>query len=349
MVQLMSERIGVSGSENAALELAWERGWTDGLPIVTPTEERTIAFLETLGLEPDQVIAQIPPRWADATVEKVVINSIMAGCRPEYVPVVIAAIEAIADQEFNLYGIQATTNPVAPMIVVNGPIASQLGFNSGPSALGQGTRANATVGRAVRLIMVNVGGGTPGDMDRATQGQPAKFTFCFAENEDESPWEPLHVERGFESTDSTVSVFSATGTTNLLDQGSVSARGLLMTYTSAMSIVGTNNVYLGGDPLFLVSPEHASTLAARGLSKSEIKKLLFEGGRVPEQAFSRQNIYILKARRPHLFEDDPKPAFIPVVDRPEDIQLVVVGGPGKHTTFVPTFGVSCGVTRRIRV
>ena len=173
-----------------------ERGWTDGLPIVPPTERRVHELLKQTPRDPREVVGVLPPRQGEATVEKIAVNAVMAGCRPEYFPVVLAAIEALADPLFNLDSVQATTHPVATLLVVNGPITRAIGLQAGYGSFGQGFRANLTIGRAVRLVLMNVGGGLPGSGDRATQGTPAKIAYCVAENEAESPWEPLHVEAG---------------------------------------------------------------------------------------------------------------------------------------------------------
>ena len=191
-----------------------ERGWTDGLPIVPPTEIAVLEFLNATDRDPREVIGVLPPRQGEATVERIAANAVMAGCCPEYFPVVLAAIEALADPLFNLDSVQATTHPVAPLIVVNGPIVREIGLNGGYNAFGQGCRANVTIGRAVRLVLMNVGGGLPGSGDRATQGSPAKLAYCVAENEAGSPWEPLHVEAGFPRDASVVTVFGCEGPHN---------------------------------------------------------------------------------------------------------------------------------------
>ena len=173
------------------------QGWTDGLPIVPPTHDDVREFLRFTDREPREVVAVLPPRQGEATVERIAINAVMAGCRPEYLPVILTAVEALTDPAFNLDSIQATTHPVTPLIIVNGPIAREIGINGGYNAFGQGFRANLTIGRALRLLLMNVGGGLPGTGDRATQGTPAKIAYCVAENEEANPWEPLHVEHGF--------------------------------------------------------------------------------------------------------------------------------------------------------
>src|SRR2546426_1891413 len=201
------------------------RGWTDGLPIVPPTEARVRECLAFTDRDPREIVGVLPPRQGEATVEKIAANAVMAGCRPEYLPVILAAIEALADPLFNLDSVQATTHPVAPLIVVNGPIARELGINGGYKAFGQGFRANVTIGRAVRLVLMNVGGGLPGSGDRATQGSPSKIAYCVAENEAESPWEPLHVEAGVPADISTGSAYGCEAPHNIQDHHSNTARG----------------------------------------------------------------------------------------------------------------------------
>ncbi|MBI2908357.1 MAG: hypothetical protein HYX92_11975 [Chloroflexi bacterium] len=197
MVQLRSRRLKVA-SEEAATGFLYEQGWTDGLPVVVPTPDRVEAMLAGTRRRPEDLIGLIPPAMGKATVEKMAINAVMAGCLPSYLPVVIAALEAMVAPEFVLARVQATTNPVAPLAVVNGPIRQKLDINCGHNALGQGRQSNATIGRAIRLILSNIGGAIPGVTDMATLGQPAKYTFCLGENEEALPttWPPLHVEKG---------------------------------------------------------------------------------------------------------------------------------------------------------
>src|SRR6185503_6456697 len=216
-----------------------ERGWTDGLPIVPPTERRVHEFLKQTARDPREIVGVLPPRQGEATIEKIAANAVMAGCRPEYLPVILAAIEALADPLFNLDSVQATTHPVATLLVVNGPIARAIGLQAGYNAFGQGFRANVTIGRAVRLVLMNVGGGLPGRGDRATQGTPAKIAYCVAENENESPWEPLHVEAGLPADTSTVTVFGCEGPHNIQDDYSNTALGVLLTVAGAMGQAGT--------------------------------------------------------------------------------------------------------------
>src|SRR5688572_28062782 len=206
MVNRTAARVEGPDDFRAFFDDIYDRGWTDGLPVIPPREEYVREMIESNGLEGDVVIANIAPDGAAATVEKIAINAVMAGCRNEYLPVLLAAVKAMAQPQFNLLWVQATTNPVAPFVVVNGPIRARIDINCGRGALGPGRRANATIGRALRLIMLNIGGAIPGEVDKAVLGQPGKFTFCLGEFEEESPWEPLHVELGLARSSSAVCV-----------------------------------------------------------------------------------------------------------------------------------------------
>ncbi len=321
-----------------------ERGWTDGLPVVPPTEAAVRAFLRATDRDPREVVGVLPPRQGEATVERIAVNAVMAGCRPEYFLVVLAGIEALADPLFNLDSIQATTHPVAPLLVVNGPIARELGLNAGYNAFGQGFRANVTIGRAVRLVLMNVGGGLPGTGDRSTQGSPAKLAYCVAENEAESPWEPLHVEAGFPAEASVVTAFGCEGPHNIQDHYSASGVGVLRTVAGAMGQAGSNNLLGRGWPLLSLGPEHAATIARDGFTKRKVKEFLFEHARFPlarlGAEYQRQQIERWGAV-------DAPDTMLPIVKAPEDLSVVVVGGAGKHSSWQPTFGDGTRPTRRV--
>ena len=321
-----------------------ERGWTDGLPIVPPTEARVHTFLAETDRDPREVVGVLPPRQGEATVEKLAVNAVMAGCRPEYFPVILAAIEALADPLFNLDSVQATTHPVAPLLVVNGPIAREIGLNAGYNAFGQGTRANVTIGRAVRLVLMNVGGGLPGAGDRATQGTPAKLAYCVAENEAESPWEPLHVEAGLARDVSTVTVFGCEGPHNIQDHYSNTGLGVLRTVAGAMGQAGSNNLLGRGWPLLSLGPEHAATIARDGYSKRQVKEFLFEHARFPLGRLGAE-YRRYQVERQHVADADD--TMVPIVRAPEDISVIVVGGAGKHSAWQPTFGDGTRPTRRV--
>lgn len=324
------------------------RGWGDGLPMVPPTPQRVAAMLRYTDLAPDHVVAALAPRMGAATVETIAVNAVLAGCAPRHLPILIAAVEAMAQREFNLYGLQTTTHPVAPLLLVNGPLAAPLHVHSGANLFGPGPWANGVIGRALRLILQNVGGGTPVDTDKATMGHPGKYTYCCAEHEAASPWPPLHVERGYDAATSTVTVIGAEAPHNINDHESTTAGGLLTMMAATMAQPGQNNVYYAGEPLLLLSPEHAATIAAQGYSKDDVRRALYEQARFPLSRFSAENIerrmYRKFAKR---FRDRPLDTLVPIAQRFEDIMIAVVGGPGKHSMYVPTFGGTRSVTRPI--
>jgi hypothetical protein len=329
--------------------LALERGWSDGLPIVPPTAARVEAMLAYCDRPWNEPVAAIPPRYGEATPLRLAANAVMAGCRPEYFPLIVAAVEAMCEAPFNCYGIQATTHPCAPLLIVNGPIAKELGINAGHNAFGQGAQANATIGRAIRLALVNIGGAIPGAGDMATQGGPHKYSYCAAENEEASPWEPLHVERGFPRESSTVTVIAAEAPHNINDHESLSAEGILKMTAGTMATLGNNDNYLDGHPLLVFGPEHAATVAAGGYSKAAVKKYLFEHATLPLGAFSDENIERrFRIRFPDRYGKASLDTSMPVVQRPENLIIVVVGGAGKHSAFMPTFGTTRSVTRALR-
>ncbi|MBI2862179.1 MAG: hypothetical protein HYX89_05105 [Chloroflexi bacterium] len=347
---LTAERVTVEDSIEAFNEFAYEEGWGDGLPVIPPTEERVHAAVDASGREPHEVIGLVGPRWGKATVEKIAINAVMAGCRPEYMPVLIAAVEAVTEEAFNLYAVQATTSPVAPLLIVNGPIAEELDINAGHNCMGQGWRANLTIGRALRLILLNVGGGRPEAIDMATQGQPGKVTFCIAENERDNPWEPLHVERGFRRDESTVTAVAVTSTLDVLG-GPGSAEDLLRILAGSITPLGTNNFLNGGDVLLILCPEHARILADGGYSKARIRQHLWEHARMPAAVFPRSWMRAVQVRRveklPEIFQTLKDDTLIPMVNRPEEFVIVVAGGVGPHSVFCPTFGHPRATTKRI--
>jgi hypothetical protein len=327
----------------AVSEYFYRRGCTDGLPVVPPTPEAVDRMLAWTDRPRDEVVARLAPRWGLATVEKIAVNAVMAGCRPEYLPVLIAAVEALAAEEFNLYGIQATTHPVAPLLIVNGPIARELELNAGHNAFGPGNWANATIGRAIRLILLNVGGATPGELDKATQGQPSKYSYCVAENEEANPWGPLHVERGLRPEDSAVTVIGAENPHNINDHESNTALGICTTIAFSIAQVGSNNAKRRGEPAILFGPEHAATVAGDGWDKRRIREFLFETARSPLSHFSAENQAEIAIRFPDLTPD----TTFPPAGSPEDFIIGVVGGAGKHSAVLFTFGSTRSVTRPI--
>ncbi|MGZ5094403.1 MAG: hypothetical protein ACXWCY_17085 [Burkholderiales bacterium] len=323
-----------------------ERKWGDGLPVIPPTQERVARMLQHTTREPDELVAVIAPGFGAATPRRIAINAVMAGCAPELLPVVIAAVEAVAAPEFNLQGIQATTNPVATWIIVNGPIVERLGLNAGFNCLGPGSSGNASLGRALRLVLQNVGSARPGEMDRATQGQPGKYTFCCAENESESPWDPLHVERGIPRERSAVTVVGAAGTLNM-NTHAKDSDDLLRVIADTLEHPTSNDYWIGGEPWIVLSPEHAHILARDGLSKSEVKKSLWERSKMRAGRMAAKDLARTQTGRTAELGTIDENTLLPVSTAPELIGLVVAGAPGTHSVYVPSFGDTRSVTREV--
>ena len=346
-IVLVSMKIKTEDSIEAVNRLFYERGWTDGLPIVPPTAERVRLMLSGCKRSPQEEIAVLPPKMGSATVEKIAINAVMAGCLPEYMPVIITAVEAVADDKFKLLGVQATTHSCGVLIVVNGPIIKKLGINGSGNAFGPGNRANATIGRALNLILLNIGGGIPGQIDKSTQGSPCKYTYCVAENENANPWQPFHVELGFEPEDSTVTVFAAEGPHNINDHDSTNASGILKTIAATMATAGNNNlIFFTGEPVVMLGPEHAASIAGEGFTKEQIKDYIFENARIPLEKISEGHIQY-RSKQPERYGEFIDSGTLPVA-RPQNIVIMVVGGAGKHSCFIPTFGLNNMVTKVIK-
>jgi hypothetical protein len=333
----------------AVYELLCAKGWSDGLPVIPPTPERVERMLAYCDRDLDQPVVKIPPRFGAATPVRVAANAVMAGCKPEYFPLVLLALEAMAEERYNLYGTQATTHPCTPFLIFNGPVAKEVGLNSGHNAMGNYFRANAAIGRAVRLALVNIGAAIPGVGDMATAGTPAKFTFCVAENEEQSPWEPLHVEMGFPKEASAVTVVAAEGPHNVNDHESLTPEGILTMIAGTMAITGSNNPYYDGQPVIAFGPEHAATAASGGMSKADVKKWLHEHAWLPLSAFSKETIERrFRRKRAELFADAPLDKKVHMWGKPEDLIVIVTGGAGKHSQYVPTFGNTLAVTRALK-
>jgi hypothetical protein len=323
-----------------------ERRWSDGLPIVPPSVERVERMLQNTRRARDEVVARVAPAYGAATVERIAINAVMAGCDPACLPVLIAATDAVADPAFNLQGIQATTNPVAVWLIVNGPLATTLNVNATFNCIGQGRWTNATLGRAMRLILQNIGGALPGEMDRATQGQPGKYTFCCAENEKASPWEPLHVERGFGRDQSTVTVVGAEGTLNL-NTHSKDAAELVRVIAETLVHPPSNEYVHGGEPWMILGPEHAEILKRGGLSKADVKRHIWEQSKMPVSKLAVKEIERARASRSDELGELLPDVLLPISPKPENVMFIVAGGPGTHSVYVPCFGNSRAVTRLI--
>ena len=348
-MNLRARVLEVSASPAEMQDYFEAQGFTDGLPVVPPTADLVSAMIEASGLPADAELAVIAPSQVMATVEKVAINAVMAGCRPSFMPVVVAALRAITRPEWNLAGVQGTTHMATPVIFVNGPIRQRIGINCSSNVFGQGFRANATIGRAVRLVLMNIGQGLPGKTDMATLGSPCKFTFCGGENEEQSPWDPYHVDHGMAKDESAVMVHAAEGPHNMQDHGSRNSDELLTTIADTMNITGNNNAGLGGEMVVVLGPEHARILAGDGMSKDDVRQELHRRLRLDLSRFPSGLRAWYRKRRPAT-DVGPEVKEIPYLDDWKQILVMVAGGPGLHSLIIPSFGgMSRSTIERIAV
>ncbi|MDA1257197.1 MAG: hypothetical protein O3C10_05055 [Chloroflexi bacterium] len=315
-MQLTSDAIEVADALEA-IELYAERGWTDGLPIVPPTENVVARFVEALGVAPDTVLGVEPTKGVVITAEKAAINAVMAGCRPEYMPVLAAAIDAITAPEFSLHGISVSTMGAAVMIIVNGPIATDLGMNSGVSVFGPGNRANASIGRAIRLVIINVLGTRAGDLDKSTVGHPGKYAWCIAENEELSPWEPVHVTRGQPEGSSAVTVAPGLGPFQVGQHHDDSPERILDAFVDPLFAMGP----LMQEALIVICPEHLEHFRAAGWAKEQVGQYLHENARRPVSEWEG-------AGRPVPGEESGGSELVSALASPESLITVVAGGAG---------------------
>jgi hypothetical protein len=337
-----ADLVALATTENAdaLLRFFTERQWSDGLPIIAPTEARVTAMLA--GADGARSLGVMPPLWRQATLEKLAVNAVMAGCEPAYFPVIVAAVEAMLDPAFNCYGVQATTHPVAPLVVVHGPRARAIGVHAGSGCLGPGFRANATIGRALRLVMMNVGGAWPGRHDMATQGSPSKFSFCVAENVDASPWGPWR-------SDDSVTVFGGEPPHNVNDHVSTTASGILTTVAHTAVAPGSNVGWILSQSQLLVvlGPEHAATIAGDGLSRADVQRFVYEHARLPLRTLKLGGMWGMHDWPAWMTAVRDEDALMPAVASPDDVFVIVAGGPGKHSAVVPNCAFSRAVSRPI--
>ncbi len=338
------------------LEDSWEsiNEWflvndlTDGLPIVPPTQARVAAMTSyverTLGWGAADVIATLAPKQGLATVEKIAANAVMAGCIPEYMPVLIACVKAVGAPSFNLDAVQTSTHNTSPLPIVNGPMRTAIDLNCGYNHTGSRWRSTSAIGRALQLTMINVGG-TPGSINIHTQGHIARFEHCIAENEEENPWQPLHVERGYAADVSTVTVIPACPAAMIDDNGgSQTAKDLLRTLALSIPYVGNRNTNGEGQPLLILCPQHARLLANGGYSKAEVKRFIWEYGRLPFGNIPRGNLTSFSKNILKQYADFDPDFGVPIAEKPEDIVIVVMGGTGTHSLSVQTRLASQNIT-----
>ena len=342
-VTLTSKRYQVQDAADA-IEFCFQQGWTDGLPVVPPTADRVSAMLEAARLEPQQQVAFITNRAVSVTAEKVAVNAVMAGCKPEYMPVVVAAVEGIGDPKWSYHGPGTSTGGAAVLMIVNGPITRELEINAGDNLFGPGWRANLTIGRALRLVMRNVCGSLPGLLDRGTLGHPGKVSYVIAENEADSPWAPLHVERGFRPEQSTVTVMAAESPHQFYNQLSNTPEGVLTTLADAMRLGGS----AGRQPQYVIvlAGEHMRTIGYGGWGKKEIRQFLFEHTQNSHAHLKRTN------RLPGSIQPSDETKLRPLVASADDILVVAAGGrAGAFSAYIPGWGgsrSSLAVTKEVK-
>lgn len=319
-----------------------DRGWGDGLPVVPPSEARVVAMLDAYGGDPDEVVGIVAPRDGAATPRTLAANAVMAGCAPDVLPVLVAAVRALTRPEVNLRGVQATTHPVAPLVVVHGDAVGRHGFNPGLGTFGPGNRANATLGRAVRFVLMHTGGGRPGDGDAATQGQPAKYTYCIAEHTAASPWPAYHRSRGVDAA-AAVTVHCGENPHNVHDMESDAPEPILRKVASVMTTLGSNHPPISQGEFFVVlCPEHAATIARAGWDRTDVAGWLFQMARLPAGVL--HEAFAVRAWAPWMQAVADPGELLPMTGAPDNIRVLVAGGAGKHSCVVPSWGMTRSVT-----
>jgi hypothetical protein len=320
----------------AMLDEADRLGWGDGLPFIPPTRARIEWLLAAAGIDPGLSAGVMSPSGSQVTAAKVAANAVMAGCRPEVFPVVWTAMKAMVQPGFNHEGMQSTTHPTAPLVVVHGPIVQAAGFNAGIGTLGPGNRSNASVGRAVRLCLMNIGHARHGDGDYATHASPAKYAYCMAENSAESPWEPYYVWCGLDPEQSAVTIMGAEGPHHVNDHVSTDAAGVLSTVASMVTVLGSNPTWLtNSQTIIVLGPEHAATIAKSGFTRRDVQAWLYQNARMPLSKYKTGGMWgmhIWPTWKQAITDDD---ALICPLDSPESFRVMVAGGPGKSSAVIP--------------
>ncbi|MBI2154886.1 MAG: hypothetical protein HYV92_01350 [Candidatus Rokubacteria bacterium] len=346
---LEASRVELPADIDAFTDAAEARGWSDGLPLIPPTEDRVARLLEAVRLAPSAVLGVMPPRNGTVTAEKFAANAVMAGAMPLHAPLALAAVRAGLREEFNPGGIGVTTGGGTPLVIVNGPEARRAGVNGGTSCFGSGYRANAVVGRALRLVMRNLGGAIPGEMKKSTQAFPAEYSFCTAEAEDESPWEPLHVELGYGREQSTVSLAGVRAFHQVTDHTSERGEQILETIAGSMRAWGAVSYYYQGrqgQVLVALCPEHAREIAAAGYTKEAVKRFLFECARLPKRDLVGRGNYGERTWPPWI-EEAGDDTLVPIVAEPGHLIVIVAGGSGRHSSWLPLWSATRLVTELV--
>jgi hypothetical protein len=332
----------------AAAQRAFEdKGWTDGLPVVPPTEDLVREMLAHSPLAAQTVLGRMEPAKGTVTVEKVAANAVMAGCSPEYFPVVLAAVKAVLQPQFHVGSTACTTGGAAPVVIVSGPLAEQLKINAGTACFGGNVKANATIGRALRLTMRNLGGAKPDGMEKSTLAWPGKISMCFAENENRCPWKPFRIDRGYTADVTTVSVVAVRGIYSITEGVQETGTGVLETIAAGMRMVGAPIYYQMGVPVLVcLGPEHATEIAQAGYTRRDVREYFFEHCRLPVGVLRGRGYYAPGCWPAALHEQDDK-ALVPMVSTPDHFWIVVAGGDGRHSAWMPAWNVCEGATEPV--
>lgn len=332
-----------------------EKGWGDGFPLIPPTEDKVEEMLKTVNKDPNEVITILEPGMGIATIKMLAINAVMAGCEPKHLPVLIAAVKAMSEPEYRLRTVAMSTGPHTPLLVVNGPLAEELKINSGRGALGPGreSRANTVLGRAIRLILMNVGHAYVGTMDLDTLGSPNKYSMCIAENEDASPWEPYHVSLGFQKEENTVTVFGVESQFEIYDFKNFTPEGILTSYTGTINSIGalcTRSWLIPrrrSDNAVLICPDHAKAIAKAGWEKEDVQAYLYAKAQLPAKLY--KNTVVPERIKPgcRWILDAPDDMLLPIAGAPDWFHVIVVGGPAGKSSFIS--GVGKAITKEINI
>ena len=331
----------------AAQRILEEKGWTDGLPVIPPTEDLVREMLSAVSARPNEQLGKMQPVGGMVTVEKIAANAVMAGCEPSYFPVVLAAMRAVMQPQFHVGSTACTTGGAAPVIIVSGAIADKIGINNATACFGGNVKANAAIGRAVRLTMRNIGGAKPGGMEKSTLAWPGKMSMCYAENEERSPWEPFRMSMGFKRDQSSVSVLATRGLIGVTEGAKDNGLGVLETVAASMRMVGTPIYYQDKAPVIVsFGPEHAREVADAGFSTREkVQDYLFEHCRLP--------VKTLRGRGydgsfwPAAVDPNDDDALVPIVTKPSEFWVMVAGGDGRHSAWMPAWNVCEGASEPI--
>tara|TARA_A100001037_G_scaffold299312_1_gene324613 strand:+ start:14841 stop:15866 length:1026 start_codon:yes stop_codon:yes gene_type:complete len=332
-------------------EFFFEKEWSDGLPVIPPTEEKVSRMLSSIKDSPEELVGEFPPAFSSVSIYSIAVHAVMAGCKPEYMNLLIASVRAILKEKFNLNGLQATLSPAAPFLLVNGVYSKEIGLNGGLGCFGPGFRANATIGRAIRLMMMNLGSGIPGISTMSTFSSSSRYTFCIAENETESPWEPLSVTLGFSEDENIVTAIAAEAPITVWDDMSNEPLPLLRSIADSMSHLGSMNICGDTDQIIVFSPQQAKICSDAGLSKEKVKEILLDKAGRSMSEIRNTGRYTVSRIKSWSIDADPEDDdfFVPSVKNPDRLFIIVAGGiPGPMSAVMNGWnGTSRAVSEKI--